>query len=175
MWLLNWYFCAWFVQCLSRFSLNFSVVSAVTTSSGSEFHTGTILWLNAIFDLILASKNGPRDCFLRIFDQHLPFLALDLTPLFENFSWLKLSEEFTRKTTNFFRILNIFASFSTQSFKIAIWRKNRQIWPTWKLICEFCLVVPSISRILRLKASKLQFDAKIVKPCLLCSSFSPKV
>ena len=53
--------------------------------------------------------------------------------------------------------------------------QNRQIWPTWKLISEFCLVVPSISRILRLKASKLRFDAKIVKPCLLCSSFSPKV
>ena len=100
MWLLNWYFCAWFVQCLSRFSLNFSVVSAVTTSSGSEFHTGTILWLNAIFDLILASKNGPRDCFLRIFDQHLPFLALDLTPLFENF--FQSGENFFQTRENFY-------------------------------------------------------------------------
>ena len=85
---------------MSRFSLNFSVVSAVTTSSGSEFHTGTILWLNAIFDLILASKNGPRDCFLRIFDQHLPFLALDLTPLFENF--FQSGENFFQTRENFY-------------------------------------------------------------------------
>ena len=51
-----------------------------------------------------------------------------------------------------------FTNFSTKSFKIAIWHENRQIWPTWKLISEVLLLLPSISRIFRLKASKLQFD-----------------
>ena len=60
----------------------------------------------------------------------------------------------------FFRI---FTSFSTGCFKIAIWHKNRQIWPPMKLVSELFLVVPSISRIFLLEASKLQFGTKVVK------------
>ena len=40
---------------------------------------------------------------------------------------------------------------------------NRQHWPTGKLISEFFLVVPSISRIFRPTASRLQFDTKFVE------------
>ena len=67
-----------------------------------------------------------------------------------------------------------FTSFSTESFKMSIWHKNRQSWPPMKLMSEFFLVVPSISRVFRRKASKCQFGTKIVKLCLLGTSFSPQ-
>ena len=57
---------------------------------------------------------------------------------------------------------------------MSIWHKNRQIWPPMKLVSELFLVVPSISRVFRRKASKCQFGTKIVKLCLLGTSFSPQ-
>ena len=57
---------------------------------------------------------------------------------------------------------------------MSIWHKNRQSWPPMKLMSEFFLVVPSISRVFRRKASKCQFGTKIVKLCLLGTSFSPQ-
>ena len=78
------------------------------------------------------------------------------------------------KVNNLTIFFRIFTSFSTGSFKMSIWHKNRQIWPPMKLVSELFLVVPSISRVFRRKASKLQFDTKIVKLCLLGTSFSPQ-
>ena len=68
-----------------------------------------------------------------------------------------------KKLAKLTRIVEFRANFYWWSFKIAIWHKNRQSWPPMKLISELFLVVPSISRIFRLKASKLQFGTKIVK------------
>ena len=75
----------------------------------------------------------------------------------ENFSWLKLSEEFTRKSTsnsssccltssyltNFFRVLNIFTNFARvfrlKSFKITTWQKSVKIGPRSSQKANFCL------------------------------------
>ena len=106
----------------------------------------------------------------------------------ENSSWLKLTEEFTRKTTSNWRIFGqfwrskfeirknssnwreffvktsnsrsfstfarIFASFSTQRSKIAIWPKIRQNRPTLKLKSQLLLVLPSLSRFFSLKCGE---------------------
>ena len=91
----------------------------------------------------------------------------------ENISWWKLSEAFSSCwcLTNFGgQIGEFLVNFDWSKFKI---RKeirqiggrtsNRQHWPTGKLISEFFLVVPSISRIFRPKASRLHFDTKFVE------------
>ena len=90
----------------------------------------------------------------------------------------KKNRQIEGKTSKVSRICDFLVNFDWSKFKI---RKeirqiggrtsNRQHWPTGKLISEFFLVVPSISRIFRPKASRLQFDTKFVKLCLLCPSF----
>ena len=93
----------------------------------------------------------------------------------ENFSWLKLSEEFTRKSTsnsssccltssyltNFFRVLNIFTNFarvfrlkSFKASKLDNLTKIRQNWPTFKPESQLLLVFLSISRFFREKRGK---------------------
>ena len=58
-------------------------------------------------------QKWPSGLFLRIFDQHLPFLALDLTPLFENFfqsgeNFFQTRENFYLEWREFFHTLRIF-------------------------------------------------------------------